>query len=95
METTEVVSEQQVTPGHMLREAREQTGFSTREMADRLKWMPVNVTAIEENRFDSLRGPAFVRGYLRAYAKAVNLDEELVLAAYDAQGFEDAVGPDG
>jgi cytoskeleton protein RodZ len=53
-------------------------------MADRLNWMPSYVSAIEENRFDELRGAAFVRGYLRAYAKQVALPEDELMAAYAA-----------
>ena len=53
-------------------------------MADRLNWLPAHVTAIEENRFDSLRNAAFVRGYLRAYARAVGLDEDELVAQYAA-----------
>ncbi len=71
-------------PGGMLRCAREAQGISAREMADRLNWMPDYVSAIEENRFDVLRGAAFVRGYLKSYAREVQLDEALVLAAYEA-----------
>ncbi len=82
-------SEQQVvaavTPGDLLREARERLGYSPREMADRLNWLPGYVKAVEENHFDELRGDAFVRGYLRAYARQVGLAEDDIVAAYDAQ----------
>jgi cytoskeleton protein RodZ len=53
-------------------------------MSDRLNWSPAHVTAIEENRFETLRGLAFVRGYLRAYARAVGLDEDEMLALFTA-----------
>ena len=54
-------------------------------MADRLNWLPSYVKAVEENHFDELRGDAFVRGYLRAYARQVDLPEDDIVAAYDAQ----------
>lgn len=72
------------TPGARLRAAREALGVSPREMADRLNWVPTHVAVIEEDRFEELRGAAFVRGYLRAYAKALNLDEDEIVAAYAA-----------
>lgn len=78
-------SEQQgATPGEMLRVAREALNISSREMADRLNWMPAYLTAVEENRFEVLRASAFARGYLRAYAKQVGIPESVVLAAFDA-----------
>lgn len=78
-------SEQQGnTPGEILRAAREALGVSPREMADRLNWMPTYLVAIEENRFEVLRGTAFVRGYLRAYARQLNLQESALLSAFEA-----------
>ena len=78
-------SEQQgITPGEMLRAAREALNISAREMADRLNWLPTHLTAVEENRFEVLRGTPFARGYLRAYAKQVGIAESVVLAAFEA-----------
>ena len=72
------------TPGGMLRQARAAAGISAREMADRLNWLPRYVSAIEENRFDEMRGTAFVRGYLRAYGKMLGVDQQELLSAYTA-----------
>jgi len=72
------------SPGALLRAERERRGISPREMADRLNWMPAYVTAIEENRFEVLRGTAFVRGYLRAYGKQLGLAEAELLKAFEA-----------
>jgi len=78
-------SEQQaVTPGEMLRTAREALGISSREMADRLNWIPTHLIAVEENRCEVLRGKAFTRGYLCAYAKQVDIPETAVLTAFEA-----------
>jgi cytoskeleton protein RodZ len=84
MENSERLDEAAPSPGDQLRNAREALGISRREMADRLNWMPAYVNAIEENRFEELRGAAFIRGYLRAYAKQVALPEEDLMAAYAA-----------
>ncbi len=72
------------SPGEMLRTARAALGISPREMADRLNWMPTHLTAVEEDRFEVLRGTAFARGYLRAYAKQVDIPESVLLAAFEA-----------
>ena len=84
MESSDAVEPIQDTPGARLRAAREMAGLTPREMSDRLNWLPAHVTAIEENRFDELRGAAFIRGYLRAYARSVGLDEDEIVALYTA-----------
>ncbi len=94
MESSELTGEQLQTPGERLRNAREAAGISPREMADRLNWLPAHIQAVEENRFDSLRGAAFVRGYLRAYARTLGLDEDEMVALYGALEPEHAETPD-
>ncbi len=84
MENSEPQDVNRPDPGGMLRQAREAQNISQREMADRLNWMPAYISAVEANEFDVIRGAAFVRGYLRAYAKQVNLAETELLAAYEA-----------
>jgi len=84
MENSEAPGAPQEGPGDVLRRAREDAGIAPREMADQLNWLPSHVTAIEENRFGDLRSQAFVRGYLRAYAKALGLDEGPLIARFNA-----------
>ena len=95
MENSDSITETPDTPGARLRAAREAEGLTPREMSDRLNWLPAHVTAIEENRYEELRGAAFVRGYLRAYARAVSLDEDEIVAGYTSMfpGQEDVVQP--
>ena len=90
MENSEALAEEAATPGQQLREARERAGISPREMADRLNWSPGHVSAIEEDRYESLRNTAFVRGYLRAYARELDLDgDALVRSFYNLTGSVD------
>lgn len=72
-----------VSPGAMLQAAREARGLSALDVAQRLYWLPEYVALIERDEFDRLRRPAFARGYVRAYARMLGLDETLVLAGYD------------
>lgn len=44
----------------------------------------VSIERIEADHFDDLPGEVFVRGFLRAYARAVSLPVEDVLARYTA-----------
>ncbi|OOG20790.1 hypothetical protein B1C78_16885 [Thioalkalivibrio denitrificans] len=76
-------------PGARLRRAREAKGFSQRDLADRLHLNQSIVEHLEEDRFDDLPEPAYVRGYLRACARALELDPEPLIEAYDAQGMRE------
>ena len=84
MESSDIPTAEAATPGQRLRDARESAGISPREMADRLNWLPAHVAAIEEDRYETLRSAAFVRGYLRAYAKAMALSADELVASFDA-----------
>ena len=87
-------SESNGGPGDMLRAARESEGISLRGMADRLNWSTAHVEAIEENRFEIFRSSLYIRGYVRAYARMINLPEEEVLAVLDATRLpQDPVAP--
>lgn len=67
--------------GRLLVEAREKNGLSVDEVASRLRLMPRQVRALESGDIDALPGPAFVRGFLRNYAKLLQIDAEPLLEA--------------
>ena len=71
-----------VTPGTILRSARQAQGLNEKEVAERLNWMPGYVAVIERDDYQALRRPAFARGYLKAYGKLLGVDEEELLAAF-------------
>ncbi|RTE86213.1 MULTISPECIES: cytoskeleton protein RodZ [Gammaproteobacteria] len=75
-------------PGDILRSAREAKKLSTQEVADHLRLRKQLVEEIEDNRFDPKVAGTFTRGYLRAYAKLVEIPEEEVIAAYYELGIE-------
>lgn len=72
--------------GRLLVEARERMGLSVDEVAARLRLMPRQVLALESGDISALPGPAFVRGFLRNYAKLLQIDAEPMLAACSAHG---------
>lgn len=72
-----------LTPGTLLRAAREKRELSHREVADRLHLMPGYPAIIERDDFKALRHPAFARGYVKAYGKLLGVDEQQLLGAYD------------
>ena len=73
-----------VTPGTLLKAAREAKEMSEREAADRLNWMPGYTAIIERDDFQALRRPAFARGYVKAYGKLLGIDEQQLLDAFDS-----------
>ena len=60
-------------PGQQLREAREAQGLSQAEMSARLHLSVSYIRALEADDYSRLPQAAFVRGYIRNYARLVNL----------------------
>lgn len=66
--------------GNALRSAREARGETVLDVAHALKLAPKQVEALELERFDLLPGRAFVRGFLRNYARHLGLDGDRLVA---------------
>lgn len=75
-----------VGPGQMLSEARKKLSLSTEYVTDKLKFKKNLVQNIEQDLFDQKLPATFNRGYLRSYAKLVNINVDEVLSAYDMLG---------
>ncbi len=73
-----------VSPGAMLREARNTFLLSQEHIASKLNFKVALVQDIEEDKFDPSLSVTFNRGYIASYAKLVSVDVEDVLASYDA-----------
>jgi cytoskeleton protein RodZ len=69
------------SPGRQLAAARQARGMTVTEVALRLKFAPRQIEALEADRYDVLRGPAMVRGMIRAYAKLLGADAGPLLDA--------------
>jgi cytoskeletal protein RodZ len=70
--------------GQHLRELREARRMSIAEVARATRVPASSVERIEADRFDELPGEVFVRGFLRAYARAIEVPPDDVLARYTA-----------
>ena len=75
--------EASLTPGALLKAAREAQGLPEKEVAERLHLMPGYVSILERDDFQALRSPAFARGYVKAYGRLLGLDEGRLLGAFD------------
>ena len=67
--------------GKTLREARERLGLSVADVAHQIKLAPRQIEALEADDFQHLPEMTFVRGFVRCYAKIVQLDAEPLLAS--------------
>ena len=70
--------------GEQLRQARESQNITLQEIAATTKISSRALQALESEQFDQLPGGVFNKGFVRAYARYVGLDEEKMLAAYVA-----------
>jgi cytoskeleton protein RodZ len=77
------------SPGARLREARERAGLSAGDLAARLHLHVAIVEHLEADRFDALPEPAYIRGYLRAAARALEIEDGPLIAAFDGQGLRE------
>ena len=80
-----------VGPGERLQAARIQQGLSLEEVAERMHLSANILEALEENNFEEITAPIFVKGYLRAYARALNLPQERLLSRLETR--EDSEAP--
>ncbi|CUA85608.1 Cytoskeletal protein RodZ, contains Xre-like HTH and DUF4115 domains [Gulbenkiania indica] len=74
-----------VSVGASLRQAREAAGLSLGDVADRLKLSLRQLEAIERDDFEALPGAAFVRGFVRNYARFLELDDAPLMAMLDTR----------
>lgn len=75
-------------PGAHLRKVREEANMSVDKVASALMLHPHTLEALEADAYERLPAPAFVRGYLRGYARVLGLPSRPILEMFDRQGFE-------
>ena len=77
--------------GSSLREARLRQELDFPELEERTKIRPKYLRALEDERFDILPAPTYVKGFLRSYAEALGLDGQPFVDEYNSRF---AVGED-
>lgn len=88
----EVLAVPRVNPGETLRKARESRGWTIAEVAAQLNLTPQRLGQVEQGAFDKLPGHTFARGYVRAYAKLLELDQNRLVLEFDQFTGSDAAG---
>lgn len=79
-----------VGPGQQLRAEREALGVTVREVADTLNLSMTIVQALEADDYGRMPGTVFARGYIRAYARLLDLDPAPLLELFPEQPNGDA-----
>jgi cytoskeleton protein RodZ len=69
-------------PGGPLRQAREALNYGQIDVARRLNLTVAVINALEENKFSELPEATYVKGYLRSYARLLEIDSDPLLKAY-------------
>jgi cytoskeleton protein RodZ len=86
--------------GEKLKQEREKRKITLEQISSSTKIGTRMLQALEEDKFNQLPGGIFNKGFVRAYARAVGLDEDQIVADYlQASGDAlpartDVVGPD-
>lgn len=76
-----------VNPGDLrglLHEYREKAGYSLNQMADALCLSEETIEKLENEEFQALAEPPYIRGYLRNYAKIAEADPSELINRYEA-----------
>lgn len=79
--------------GSLLRSERETRDLSIEEVSSTTRIPRRTLQSLEDDRFEDLPSGVFVRGFVKAYASAVDLDANEVLARLDQELPEDPLPP--
>ncbi len=74
---------QDITPGQLLRRAREAKGQTQADIAARMRLSLQKIKDIENDHYTHFSAQIYLRGHLRTYARLVDIAEEGVLMALD------------
>ena len=88
----EVVATTRMNPGDTLRQGRESKNWSLPDVATRLNLTVTSLSYLEAGAFDKLPGHTFARGYIRAYAKLLDLDQAALVNQFDQSTGTDGKG---
>lgn len=76
-------------PGAILASERQRQGLTVEDVSNRLRFRPYQIEAVERDDYGKLPQGAFLRGFIKNYAKLLGLNVDRVLAALEEQVPED------
>lgn len=80
--------------GSLLRDSRKKAGLGREELARTIRVSLSTIEALEEERWESLPAPVFVRGFVNSWCRAVGVDEDVAREALARSLKERPVGSD-
>jgi cytoskeletal protein RodZ len=80
--------------GERLRREREMRGITLDEISESTKISHRHLESLEKEDFDELPGGIFNKGFVRAYARYLGIDEEQAVADYSSASAEEPAPPD-
>lgn len=69
--------------GERFRAAREARGLSLSDVAEQIRIRSVYLASIEEENWNAIGAPVYIRGFLRTYARFLGVDPEEAVAAFN------------
>lgn len=78
-----IINQEPESPGAKLAAARYEYELSRGDVASYLNLSESVITALENDDYDRLPGPTFAKGYLRGYARLLNLSEEEIVGGME------------
>jgi cytoskeletal protein RodZ len=78
--------------GEVLREEREERGFSLQDFAIRTRIRPEYLESLEANQFEGLPAATFVKGYIKTYARELGFDPDPLIGLLRRDYKESAKG---
>ena len=91
---SEVEADSRANPGDTLRQARERNSWPLAEVAFKLNLTNEFLGNLESGAFEKLPGHTFARGYIRAYAKLLGIDQAVLVQEFDQFTGTDSKGSD-
>ena len=79
---SEIKNDGSETAGEVLRKKRENIGLSIDHIANQLNLDPKLIELLEKNDYEKFNIETYLKGYLRAYSKVLDLDDDMVINLY-------------
>ncbi|HEB28556.1 MAG TPA: DUF4115 domain-containing protein [Porticoccus sp.] len=73
----------QVPPGELLRRARREKGMAAEEVILNMGITQTVLSALENDEYEHLPAPLYVKGYIRRYCSILGIPDNEVLASFD------------
>jgi len=79
---SETKNDSSETTGEVLRKKRENIGLSIGHIGNQLNLDPKLIELLEKNDYEKFNIETYLKGYLRAYAKILDLDGDMIINLY-------------